>query len=56
MKVGVSIHIERWEPVMKVDCRCSYPAEYLSMSLFDCAITQPNIFKGGFLYKKKKTN
>lgn len=38
---------------MEIDCRRSYPVEYLNVSLFDCAITQPNRFKGGFLYKKK---
>lgn len=39
---------------MRVDGKCSYPVEYLNVSLLDCAITQPNVFKGGFLYKKKK--
>ena len=37
------------------ESRCSHPAEYLNMSLFDSAITQPNIFKGGFLYEEKKS-
>ena len=36
------------------ESRCSYPAEYLNGSLFDSAITEPDIFKGGFLHDEKK--
>ena len=36
------------------ESRCSYRAEYLNVSLYDSAITQPNILKGGFLYEEKK--
>lgn len=57
VEVGVPTRVGRGKPGMETDFRRSYPVEYLNVSSFDCAITQPNIFKGGFpLQEKSKWN